>query len=165
MAELSNKELQCLPIGRNLAVLSKLYFGVFTKKLEEMELDRYYSIMLMVDAAQCKCTQQYLANHSHIDKTQLVRILDDLIAKGFLTKEQNCQDRREFIIRLTPKSKELLPKIKEATEALNNYCLQGLSEMEKEVFFKAMQTMFDQLSQEPALPVIFNFKKSKKTSR
>jgi DNA-binding MarR family transcriptional regulator len=121
--------------------------------------------MLMVDAAQCKCTQQYLANHSHIDKTQLVRILDDLIAKGFLIKEQNCQDRREFIIRLTPKSKELLPKIKEATEALNNYCLQGLSEMEKEVFFKAMQTMFDQLSQEPALPVIFNFKKSKKTSR
>ena len=142
-----------------------MYFGVFTKKLEEMELDRYYSILLMVDAAQCKCTQQYLANHSHIDKTQLVRILDDLIAKEFLTKEQNCQDRREFIIRLTPKSKELLPKIKEATAVLNNYCLEGLSEEEKKVFFKAMQNMFEQLTHEPALPVLVSFKKSKKSSR
>lgn len=165
MAELSNKELHLLPIGRHLAVLSKMYFGVLTKKLDEMELDRYYSILLMVDAAQCKCTQQYLANHSHIDKTQLVRILDDLIDKEFLTKEQNCHDRREFLIRLTPKSKELLPKIKEATAELNNYCLQGLSEKEKEVFFKAMQTMFEQLTQEPAHPVLMSFKKSKNTSR
>lgn len=154
-----------LPLGRHFAVLSKMYFGVLLKKLDAIELDRYYSLLLMIEKASCKCTQQYLADQSHIDKTQLVRIIDDMIKKEFIVKHQNKNDRREYILQLTDKSKSLLPQIKAATKALNDHVLQDFSEEEKDVFFRGMEKIYQQLTDEPSHPVIFNFKKSKKSNR
>lgn len=39
-----------LPFGRSLAVLAKTYFGALTKRLEHLEIERYYSVLMVIEA-------------------------------------------------------------------------------------------------------------------
>jgi DNA-binding MarR family transcriptional regulator len=154
-----------LPLGRHLAVTSKFYYGVLAKMLEDTGLDKYFTLLLMVDNCSEKCTQQYLANLGHIDKAQVTHMVEDCIKRGYLLKEQNPLDRREYLIRLSPKAKGILPNIRQAVAELEGIAMEGISDNDREIFLKVLCRAYSNLSKIPAEPLSFQFKPNKKNRK
>ena len=116
---MSDSLFETLPLGRSLALLAKTYFGALTKRLEHLEVERYYSILILIEDADKGCTQQFICDHLKIDKVSMVRILDYLTQKKYVKKVQNPEDRREYFVQLTPKAKKVMPEIHAAIDGLN----------------------------------------------
>jgi len=161
----SQSESSTLPLGRHLAVTSKFYYGVLAKMLEDTGLDKYFTLLLMVDNCHEKCTQQYLANLGHIDKAQVTHMVEDCIRRGYLLKEQNPEDRREYLIRLSPKAEDILPNIRKAVADLEGMAMEGIPENERDIFMKVLCRAYQNLSKIPAEPISFQFKPNKKNRK
>lgn len=90
--------------------------------------------------------QSELAELTFKDHPTLTRIIDLLCKKGLTERQMHPQDRRSFIIILTPAGKskveELRPSVKEIrTQAWNN-----LSEQDFIHFKHVLNTIYDNLS-------------------
>jgi hypothetical protein len=77
------------PMGRGFGLLMKLYFGALTKKLEQLDIDRHYSILILLESCDGNCSQQYISNLLQIDKASMVRIIDYLVKKGCIKRGIN----------------------------------------------------------------------------
>ncbi len=147
-----------LPIGRHLTVLSKHYVGVLTKKLEGLDIERHFSLLLILHYKP-DCNQKCLAEILDIDKTSLVGIIDFLSEKGYVKREINPKDRREYFIRLTAKAKKNIPLIIEAVQSTNEVALSGFSENEIKSFYKILFGAYNNLEKEPVNDYLIQFTK------
>jgi MarR family transcriptional regulator, transcriptional regulator for hemolysin len=150
--------LNDLPVGRDLAIIARMYYGVLTKKLESLDIDRHFSVLIYLDECTESCSQKCISDQLLIDKASMVRVIDYLSDKGYISREINKTDRREHSIVLTPKARKALPKIKSATRSLNEKLFKGLSRKEINSFYLLMDNMKSILQREPGKSVTFNFK-------
>ena len=157
--------LESLPFGRSLAVLAKTYFGALTKRLEHLEIERHYSILIFIENAPEGCTQQCICDCLKIDKVSMVSKLDDLIRKKFIKKTVNPEDRREHLIELTGKAKNALPEIHKAIESINKDAFKGLSKEQQKELYRFMHIVQSNLEPLPSQKIYINYKKAKKESR
>ena len=160
-----SEDILSLPLGRHFVVLSRMYYGAFTKMLEQPDLDKYFTVLLMISNHPEKCTQQCLSKTGQIDKAQVTHILDELIEKGYVQKAQNPDDRREYLIHLTEKGQQLIPKIKEAMQQLLDVAFADVSEDERTTFLKVLQSAYCNLSELPANPVTIQVVSNKKQTK
>jgi DNA-binding MarR family transcriptional regulator len=149
----SESDILSLPLGRHFAVMSKIYYGAFTKILEQPDLDKYFTILLMIDRLKDRCTQQCLAKMGQIDKAQITHILDELTEKNYVIKSQNPRDRREYLIELTPKGKSMIPKIETVMKQLFEVAMKDISEDDRNIFLKVLDASHKNLSTLPSNPV------------
>ena len=145
-------------MGRNLAVLTKMYYGALTKKLGHLELERYYSIIFFIACSKKPCSQKYIAEHLLIDKASMVRIMDFLSGQNFIRRETNPMDRREQFIILTEKAKRIVPEIGTAIKELNNAAMKGIQKKDKATFYSFLDTICTNLQQQPKNKVTINYK-------
>lgn len=150
--------LPFLPIGRHLTVLSKRYVGVLTKKLEDLDIERHYSLLLLLHYKP-DCNQKCIGDILHIDKTSLVGVIDYLEGKGYVKRELNPNDRREYFIRLTEKAKQEIPQIIDAVNTTNMIALKGFTEEEVRTFFRVLSEAYDNLGNEPVNNFTVEYKK------
>ena len=158
-------DITSLPLGRHFAVLSKIYYGAFTNMLEQPDLDKYFTVLLMIEHLKDRCTQQCLANMGQIDKAQITHILDELTSKQYVVKTQNPRDRREYLIELTPKGKAMIPKIEAVMQELLEVAMKDVSEEDRKTFLRVLDTSHKNLSALPANPVhlqVISHKKQRK---
>src|SRR5579872_1106126 len=99
--------------GRKFGLLGKLYFAELARSLKHLEIERNFSVLLLIDKMGNQCSQKFIADTLHIDKTMMVGVIDDLSEKKFIKRIQNPSDRREYWIQLTDKAKKHMPDIKE----------------------------------------------------
>lgn len=157
----SNNLFSKLPLGRNLAILTKDYYGALSKKLEHLEIDKQYSVLIFIEQHPQNCTQQFISDSLKIDKASMVNVIDYFVKKKFLKRTTNINDRREHHIELTSKAISILPELHEKISELNNEALSGLSKSEIEVFEKAICTICTNLNKLPSSKIIINYKKQK----
>lgn len=150
-----------MPLGRHLSVLTKMYYGALSKRLEHLDLERYYSILILIESSEEKCTQQFISDTLRIDKASMVRIIDFLVKKKFLKRTANPKDRREYHMELTAKAVKIMPELHLQKNELNSIALKGLSKTEIELFYKTLSLICCNLSQQPADRIIVNYKKVK----
>jgi DNA-binding MarR family transcriptional regulator len=150
-----------MPLGRHLAILTKMYYGALSRRLEHLEIEKYYSILIFVQGCETKCTQQYIAESLKIDKASMVSIVDYLSEKKFIRRTPNPGDRRAYWIELTPKALKVMPRIHQEINELNKIALKGLSKAEAATFTKALGSISDNLQVLPSDRVIINYKKVK----
>jgi len=163
--ELPESNFNLLPLGRDLAMLAKSYFGALTKRLDKSGLDRHFSALILIGEAERKgspCSQQFLADLLKIDKVTMVRVVDYLIEKNFIVKALNPSDRREYFLKLSPKAKKELPNIMQGIKKLNEITFKGLSKKDIAVFYKALTVMEKNLKDVPSDEYLFRFRKVKK---
>jgi DNA-binding MarR family transcriptional regulator len=149
------------PLGRRFSLLVRLYFGALTKRLESLDIDRHYSILILVENSESNCSQQFLSNLLNIDKASMVRIIDYLVKKGYIKRLANPKDRREHHIQLTEKAKKILPRIHAAIDELNATATSGLTPKEQKSFYKGLDTLTANLSEEPGHAIIVKYSKAK----
>lgn len=94
-----------LPLGKHLGVITRLYVGALSRRLDHLDLERHYSILILLEKNEQGCTQQYISNYLKVDKASMVRITDILAKKGYIKKQKSKVDRREHQICLTEKAK------------------------------------------------------------
>lgn len=150
------------PVSLYFNLLAKKYIGAVAKKLSHLEIDKYFYVLMVIDKHNNKITQQGLADYFQIDKASLVRILDYLATNSMLERKVNEQDRREHLLVLTYKAKQILPEIQAAYEEINQTALKGLSEQQIDAFYATLDTICTNLAEVPAEELFVNYKRIKK---
>ena len=148
---------ETLPLGRHLAVLTRLYYGALTLELSDLGIDRYYSVLMYIDRSEHPVTQQMVGEFLHMDKTSMVRVIDFLVEKGYVKRVTNPNDRRSYIIELTEQGHEILPKIIQAVAQLNDQVMEGLSEEERAQFHHTLCHISTRLKKMPAKDIQIDF--------
>lgn len=152
-----------LPFGTTLALITKKYFGVLSQSLKHLDLDRNFSVLLLLEHENRAVSQQYLADYFLIDKVQMVRIIDHLSKEGMISKKLNSQNRRAHLISLTPKAKKIIPEIKHAIFQINKKMFSELSETNKQLFFEMLSKISTKLDGEVGIPMMMQLKPVRKT--
>jgi DNA-binding MarR family transcriptional regulator len=141
---------ECLPLGYNFSMLTKHFYGAFYKSMEQYDLERYFSVLLIIAGYEKSFTQQCLCDKLYIDKVTMVKILDHLFEKGYINRVTNPDDRRKKFIELTEKAKKELPHIRQSVKEMNDKTLVGFTEQEKDSFHVMMQKVNHNLNTLPA---------------
>lgn len=152
-------EYSKLAIGTKALILSKLYYSVLSKKLENLDADRYFSILHFLYENN-GCNQQSICNNLAIDKTAMVKIIDYLIRIGFVDRNVNPDDRREHFIVLTKKGMKQTSEIINAFEALDKKLFESISKEEQQIFQKVICNLSSSLKEMPSTDLFFNYKKT-----
>ena len=149
-----------LPLGTQTLIFSKLYYGALTKSLEHLEVERYYSVLLLLHDRK-KCCQQHICNELMIDKTAMVKVMDYLSKSGCIQKEVNPEDRREHFISLSRKGEKAAADIKKSVKRIEKELLKGISDDYIKAFHKVLHQLSDQVKQMPINDLFFNYKRTK----
>ena len=96
------KEVLDIPVGTKALILSKLYYGVLSKNLESLDIERYYSVLHYLHYHN-GASQQSICNKLAIDKTAMVKVIDYLIKADYVERKVNPADRREHFVTLSKK--------------------------------------------------------------
>lgn len=150
------------PLGTRALIFSKRYYGVLSKTLENIDVERYYSVLYYIQKQEGNCCQQSICNQLAIDKTAMVKILDSLTKAGFIERKTNPKDRREHVVVLSAKGKKQTKEIEKAFKNLDRELFNGISEKDKRVFLEVLSRSTENLTQLPANDLFFNYKKTKK---
>lgn len=137
--------------GRKFALLGRLYFNVLRDKLKHLEIEKQFSVLVLLDKMGDNCTQKFIADSLHMDKTMMVGVIDELSKRGFITRTQNPADRREYRIQLTAKAKKHMPEIKGTVKKLNESALTGFKQAEIEDFHKKLSLMYKNIKKLPTI--------------
>ncbi len=126
-----------IPLSRLCFMVVKPYFDILSDKLKSYGIEKTSSILVVI-ACKKQCTQQDIGTLLNIDKVTMVKLIDLLVRKNYIKKMQNPKDRRENLIVLTKKGREVHQKIEQDIDALNNNSFKRLSKKEKENFYQAI---------------------------
>jgi MarR family transcriptional regulator for hemolysin len=144
--EVSIFEIEEFSFGRKFGLLGRLYLSVLASKLKHLGLERHFSVLVLIDKMGDKCSQKFIGETLHIDKTMMVGVLDDLGKKGFIKRTQNPTDRREYWIQLTPKGKKHMPEIKQTVNTLNKAIMKEFSSTEIKDFHNRLNTIYKNIT-------------------
>lgn len=140
-----------LPLGQHLAILTKSYYAALTKRLEHLDLERYFSVLILIECMEEKgCTQQFICDHLKIDKVSMVRILHYLQEKHYIRKVVNPTDRREYFVELSEKARQILPEIHQAIKEVNEAAFKGLAKIQQKEFHQVLTGIQENLAQLPS---------------
>ena len=153
------------PISRKLLQVAKVYLGAFTKRVENLEINRYHYILLLIAEHNGQLTQKQLAEITGKDKSSMVSIIDTLSSKGYVYREVNPNDRRQQLIKITPKAEADIPTIKESFDYLNQVAIQNIDPEKLQAFEDVLQLITGNLKSLEANMVSFRLKKSKPLTR
>lgn len=159
----TNEELN-LPIGTKAVILSKVYFGVLSKRLENLDVERYFSLLYFLNDHN-GCKQQYICNNLGVDKTAMVKIIDYLIKAGLIDRNVNPDDRREHFIVLTKKGQRYTEEVVNAFRAIDESMFSNISQEERTVFLKVLGQLTVNLKDMPSEDLFFNYKKTARKKR
>jgi MarR family transcriptional regulator for hemolysin len=140
--ELSIFEIEEFYFGRKFGLLGRLYLAVLAEKLKHLGIKKNFSVLVLLDKMGDHCSQKFIADTLHIDKTMMVGVLDDLGSEGFIKRIKNPLDRREYWIQLTPKAKKHMPEIKRVVSTLNKTILKELDDKEIKNFHMRLNAIY-----------------------
>ncbi|MES2680902.1 MAG: MarR family winged helix-turn-helix transcriptional regulator [Bacteroidota bacterium] len=153
-----------IPVGTRALIMSKLYYGVLSKSLESLDIDRYFSILYFLNENN-GCTQQCICNHLAIDKTAMVKVIDSLIAAGYIEKKINPADRREHFVFLTKKGSKHTFKIVDSFRMIDAEIFNDVSKQDQDTFGRVLCKLCSNLKQLPGDDLFFNYKKTGKSMK
>lgn len=90
-------------------------------------------------------TQKELADNCRFEAATMSRNLDKLEGMGLLTRENNPDCRRSFLICLTEKGLEEAKEIQKVFDQFEDIVCQGISEEEVGIFYRVLDKMCDTL--------------------
>lgn len=91
-------------------------------------------------------TQEVLTALAGVDKAATARAIGSLEKKGYLTRHQDEKDRRQNRIYATEKALSIGSEVQEELLHLNDEILEGISEDEQNILYRALLKMEENLS-------------------
>ena len=135
------------PLGRFLSGIGKIFLNNLNQKLNQLDIERNYYALILIEQADGNITQQELAILLDSDKVSVVRIIDYLSNNGYVKRIQNKTDRRKYCLTLTNKAIKALPKIKNTLSEISDKALKGLKKQQIEDLYKTLNKIKKNLSE------------------
>ena len=147
------------PLGLYFTFLTKQCSGAMVQKMSQVDLDKYFRVLVVVEQSNETFTQQNLSDYFKINKVSMVRIIDHLTRKGYLLRKVNTKDRREHFLILTEKAKQELPLIKKTLLEVESSALQNFTEDQKTQFFQLLEKAYTNMSEHSAEDLLVEYTK------
>jgi DNA-binding MarR family transcriptional regulator len=105
---------------------------IFTERLAPLGISpRGYVVLSNLAAAGDSPTQQQLADALGIHRNNMVGLIDELEAAGWVQRHRSTRDRRAFDVRLTGTGSALVAQINTMIPTLDDEFAQGLTDRER----------------------------------
>lgn len=98
--------------------------------------------VLVIIEANPDLKQSDLARATHLDRSTVVTVIDNLERRGLVERRVALHDRRSNAIRLTPAGSTLVRKLKRQVDQHEKRLLQNFSEAERETFLTLLKKVF-----------------------
>ena len=103
----------------------------FAAALEPFGLHpRHFGVMTVL-GARPGITQQDLADHSRVDRSSMVAVLDELAARGLAERRADPADRRKHSIHLTDEGRAQLQRMRAVARKVGEQSFAALSDSER----------------------------------
>lgn len=151
-----------IPTGTRTLIVSKLYYGILSKKLEKAEIERYFSILYFIRNNNGCCCQQDICDTLYIDKTAMVKVLDTLSKAGMIERKTNPKDRRQYYISLSKKGQAKTKELSKTFSEIEEELFRNVSVKDRETFITVLDQLTGNLESVPKNDLFFNYKKTRK---
>ncbi|HPF89586.1 MAG: MarR family transcriptional regulator [Flavobacteriales bacterium] len=143
-------------IGYWCSIAAHQYFARLQEMLEELDINNWYYVLLVIEEGKGLLSQQELADRLELDKVSMTRALDHLGQKGYVQRCDHKGDRRKHLVKLTPKARPAIRAIRKAYDALNKEALRGSSKAERSAFMAQLMMLVSNLRKAEAPVTLTN---------
>lgn len=150
-----------IPTGTRTLLLSKLYYGILSKSLDKLDIDRYFAVLLFLSKHK-NCCQQVICDNLLIDKAAMVKVLDYLSKAGLIGRKTNPNDRRQHFIVLSKKGEKQTKEIQRTVQLIEQKVFENVPKADEIVFKRVMEQLSINMKQMPLNHLRFNYKNTKK---
>lgn len=144
--------LDMLPnlVGYQLRLTQLAVFNDFGGGLKDFDISPGRFGVLVLISANPGLTQSSLAHATHLDRSTIVAVLDQLEARGLVERRPSPTDRRSNALMLTPEGKKLLKQLKHLVEAHEERIANALSPEEAVQLMTLLKKVRTELQAEAA---------------
>lgn len=125
----------------------------FIKRKMDAELEIYnittsqWAVLKLLDSKN-ELTQAQIADALMGDRSTAGTVIFKLIDKEYVKKNLDSNDRRSYVVSMTPKAKRIIKRIEKKAEEISAQALKGLTEDEINILFKSLNKIVINLSEE-----------------
>lgn len=123
---------------REISAISRNWYSYTHRNPKTLDIAGSEHSIIMTLSMNESMNQDALSESLSLDKGTIAKALVKLEEKGFVDRQVNEMNRREKIVTLTAYGKEEVGKIFEVSETWKQEVLQGISDSDKEVFFRTL---------------------------
>ena len=153
---------QITPLGRIFVVLTKNYLSVFSAKLKDLPIDKYYYAFWVISENDGNITSKRLAEVLQTDKVLIVRVIKYLIDKKFIAREQHPNDKRSFLLHVTDYGKKYISIIEKALIETDQQFLNALDQDTKELVLSEMTNLVNKVDPIEGDRIVLDYKRLNK---
>lgn len=123
------------------------------KRTMDNELEKYHittsqwSVMKLLDTRK-ELTQTQIANELLGDRATAGEIILKLYEKNYIEKTLDKNDRRTYLVSLTPKTKTIIRDMEIMTNEIIKKALKDFNENDTQILYKSLYQIIDNLSKE-----------------
>jgi DNA-binding MarR family transcriptional regulator len=132
-------------IGFLIAKARNVLKNEFEKELKPYALSYAHRVILIRLSEKEGLTQKELAQDTYFEQSNLTLMLDKLELKGLVKRSAKENDRRAYIITITPEGKKLRDSLIKMGEDVMEKALMGLSKEQKKAFSEMLQLVYANL--------------------
>jgi DNA-binding MarR family transcriptional regulator len=131
-------------LGSTLFLLARMGYALKARLVEEFEQAGFsiYQYGVLATLGQGACgTQAMIADMLHLDRSQLVGVLDELEERGLVERQRDPNDRRRHAVSLTSEGKRQLVKLRKLVKGIEEAVLEPLEPRSRDLLHKAVLTL------------------------
>ncbi len=130
-----------IPLGVFVSIIHRTRIVHLNNEMKDLELTAGQIPFLIHLSHKEGITQDDLAVHLHIDKGTVARALKKLEDNGFIYREINPQNRRKYLLFLTEKGRQIVPKIYHIDKEWEKSVCSDLSDTEYHHLINTLQAL------------------------
>lgn len=132
-------------IGFLIAKARNVLKNEFEKELKPYALSYAHRIILIRLCEKDGLTQKELAQDTYFEQSNLTLMLDKLELKGLVKREQKENDRRAYLVKITPEGRIIRDTLIQMGETVMDRALQGVSPEQRAELEKILLVIYDNL--------------------
>jgi MarR family transcriptional regulator for hemolysin len=138
---MQDKSSQRAALGRLVIGNARSWRKLVDQALAEHGLSEAMGLPLLVllrsDHVRRQCD---IADALHLERPALVRVIDVLVAEGYVSREEDPADRRAKVLSLTKSGRSKALAIEKTADSLRQRILASISEADLQVTIQTLQT-------------------------
>lgn len=124
--------------GEILYILHKNNRKYLNDALAEYDLNLLQAMCILTISQKSDITQKELTEILYLTKSGITKAMNKLQKDGFLIKEKSEKDNRKYVLKLTKKGEEIIPRLNEINEEWEKKI--GLTELDDD-FIETLKDM------------------------
>ena len=146
-------------VGYWAAIVAQQHYTLLLDRMRDHDLERGFYALLTIAENDGKMSQQELARVMHIEKVTMLRLIDMLSEKGYVERISCPNDRRKHHIKLLPKARPVVERIRAVYKELNQMAFKGIKAADRKILIQHMDTMLENLALGELRPVPLKYRK------